>query len=93
MLIGFEPSDKLITDTELKHSDEWESEIQHTHVDHAFLVKPAELMAQEAEKQARELSRNWMPRLDAYAGWNQYNQREEDPFEARERRETVLGFV
>lgn len=92
IIIGYEPHDTLITESELKHADEWESEIKHTHKDHDFLVRPAQLLSVEAESAAREASRNWVPRIDAYAGWNQYNQREEDPLEARERQEAVVGL-
>ena len=92
IMLGFEPEDSLTTDSELSHGGEWESAIRHTHEDHDFLVKPAELQALEAEAAAKEASRNWIPRLDAYAGWNQYNQREEDPSEAKERQETVVGL-
>lgn len=91
VMLGYEADDVLITDSELAHGAEWESEIKHTHADHEFLVKPAELAAAEAEFAAREASRTWVPTLDAYVGWNQYNQREEDPSEAREREESVVG--
>ncbi|MBX3022653.1 MAG: TolC family protein [Bdellovibrionales bacterium] len=92
VLLGYEPSQTLQTETELKHGDEWESEIRHTHEDHEFLVKPAQLLSTEADLAAREASRFWLPRLDAYAGWNQYNQREEEPSATRERQESVVGL-
>ncbi len=92
ILIGHEPDDSLIIESELEHSDEWESEIKHTHKDHDFLVRPAELIAIEAETAAREASRSWLPKVDAYAGWNQFNQREEEPADETERRETVIGL-
>jgi len=92
ILIGYEPHDTLVTESELKHSDEWESEIRHTHKDHDFLVRPSQLLSLEAESAAEEASRSWVPKVDAYAGWNQYNQREEDPADARERQESVVGL-
>lgn len=92
VLVGHSPEDSLMTDLELSHSGEWENEIRHSHGDHEFLVKPAELASQEAKVAAQETSRSWIPRLDAYAGWNQYNQREEDPASARERQESVVGL-
>ncbi|MGE0528596.1 MAG: TolC family protein, partial [Bdellovibrionales bacterium] len=91
ILLGFPPDDALLTETEITHLGEWESEIQHSHQDHDYLVKPYELRSVETDLAAKEVARTWIPRIDAYAGWNQYNQREEDPPSARERQEHVIG--
>lgn len=92
ILLGYEPEDTLVTLGELKHSDDWEKEIQHTHRDHDYLVRPAQLLSAEAASAAKEASRTWVPRVEAYAGWNQFNQRREDPVESVERQESVIGI-
>lgn len=78
---------------ELIHEHDWEPAIQHGEADHAFLVKPAELQAAAAAAAAESAGRAWWPKLDAYAGYHQLNQREETEHEAaRDRRERVVGL-
>lgn len=89
--IGANADDTLVTDSVLSHGGEWEHEVRHTHRDHDFLVKPYEFASLEAQTAAREQGRAWLPRLDAYAGWNQFNQREENFAAARDRQESVVG--
>lgn len=77
----------------LNHEHDWQSAIHHTEADHSFLVRPAEIQAQEAMAQAVIQRRSWMPKLDVFAAYNQYNQREEENFSlARDRQESVFGL-
>ena len=93
VVLGLEGDGDVELRGDLTHEHDWETSIAHTETDHAFLVKPAELHAQEAETAATARRRSWRPRIDAFAGFHQFNQREEPEFtEARDRQESVLGF-
>ncbi len=92
VVLGFDDGISLDFPEVLKHEHDWESAINHTEVDHIFLVKPAELHARESEALATIQRRAWFPKLDAYAAYNQLNQREEEDFaDASDRQESVLG--
>jgi outer membrane protein TolC len=92
VVLGIEPGAALEFPEELAHEHEWESMIRHSEKDHEFLVKPKELAAAEARTLAQIEGRAWIPKVDAYAGIHQFNQREEDPPAAADRRESVLGI-
>jgi outer membrane protein len=91
ILTGFNPDENIVLKGRLTHKDEWEQELKHSHEEHEFFVKPYELRRQEAEMISEKKARAWLPQLEAYAGWNQLNQRHEDPEESRERQESFMG--
>lgn len=91
VVLGLEPGVELEFPEALTHSHDWEAALQHTEDDHAFLIQPAQLQAKEAEAEASIQKRSWVPRVDAFAAYNQFNQREEEPAEASDRQETVIG--
>lgn len=78
VLLGREPTDRLILKGTLSHDDRWEVELQHTHADHEFLVRPSHLRGEEARLEARAATRSWLPKVDVYAAWLDLNQRSED---------------
>lgn len=93
VVLGLEADAGLEFPEVLAHEHDWEKALDHTEQDHEFLVKPLLLQAQEADVQARAQRRAWLPKLDAFAAYNQYNQREEDGFAlARDRTESVVGL-
>ena len=92
LLLGFDPGTSLQIDKTLGHEHNWESSLLHSHEDHGSTVRAKELNAQELLWEAKAKSRSYWPKLDAYAGWNQFNQREEDSHSAKERRESVVGL-
>lgn len=92
VILGLEDGTEITLNQKYHHEHNWEGAIKHGHEDHEFLVKPAELRAQELELGAISSSRAYWPKLDVYAGWNQYNQREEDFPKASDRRESVVGL-
>lgn len=92
VLLGLPPETTLEFSEELAHEHDWEAALAHTEDDHAYLVKPAELMAKEAETLARSSRRSWLPKVDAFAAYHQFNQREEDADAASNRREKVVGL-
>ena len=60
--------------------------------DHEFLVKPYEIISEELKIESRKLKRNYWPKIDAFAAWNQYNQREKDFLDSQDRKESVVGL-
>lgn len=92
VLLGFEPGTELKISEVWGHEHKWEDALLHTHDDHDFMAKPKELGALELMAQAKTVGRSYWPKLDAYAAWNQFNQREEDSSVARERTESVVGL-
>lgn len=91
--LGFGAEEGLEFPEELKHEHDWEMALKHTEEDHSFLVRPAELLAREAEAQSLSVRRSWLPKVDAFAAYHQYNQREEEDHDAASaRRERVVGL-
>lgn len=77
----------------LTHDHSYETVLAHASSDHEFLFKENELRADRLNLHASSASRSWWPRLDAYAGYYQFNQREEAEFpRAEDRRESVMGL-
>lgn len=93
VILGFSSDVRPEFSESLNHEHDWQAAIKHTEADHAFLVRPAELQAKEAEAQASIQRRSWLPKLDVFAGYNQFNQRQEDAYgKAIDRQESVLGL-
>lgn len=93
VILGFNPEVEIVLSDQFSHEHNWENILKYTEEDHAFLVKPRELRAEESEIESRRQNRTWMPRLDAFMAYKQFNQREEPEFSsASERQEGVLGL-
>ncbi|MFN7610167.1 MAG: TolC family protein, partial [bacterium] len=60
--------------------------------DHEFLFKENEIQASTTSLSAKSQSRTWWPKVDAYAAYNQFNEREEEFSQANDRTETVVGL-
>ena len=91
--VGLAEEAEIDLNEEFRHEHEWETALRHGEDDHAFLVKPAEIQAEESLLQARSQERLWLPKLEAYAAFHQFNQRAEPDYsDATDRRETVLGL-
>lgn len=76
----------------LAHDHAYEEVLRHAPEDHSFLFRESEIQAEQTELAARGRSRDWWPRLDAYAAFNQFNEREEESANKADRRESVLGL-
>jgi len=92
VLLGLNQETVLEFNEALGHEHDWQAAVKHTEEDHAFLIKPSELQAKEAEVQASIQRRAWLPKVDVFAGYNQFNQRTEEAYaDASDRKESVLG--
>lgn len=90
--LGLEPAGLSFPEP-LTHDHSYETVLAHASSDHEFLFKENELRAEQLGLHASSASRAWWPRLDAYAGYYQFNQREEAEFaRAEDRRESVVGL-
>lgn len=93
LLLGFEEPDELNVQGQLEHEHEYETALAHSMKDHEFLYKEHEIQSEAADLEARGQSRSWVPRLDAFAAYNQYNQREEEDYpDAADRTESTVGL-
>ena len=92
LILGIDSESQLVLDENLEHEHDWQEALRHTEKDHAFLVRPVEIRAREAQADAQIRKRAWLPRVDAFAAVQQFNQREEEDYErARDRQESVVG--
>lgn len=77
----------------LGHDHEYEKLLQHSMKDHEFLFKADDIQAEQLAIQSRAQSRAWWPKIDAFAAFNQYNEREKEFALAKDRKESVVGLV
>lgn len=92
VLLGLDQETVLEFNENLSHEHDWQAAVKHTEEDHAFLIKPSQLQAKEAEVQASVQRRSWLPKVDVFAGYNQFNQRQEEGYsDASDRKESVVG--
>ena len=90
--LGMDGDTEMTIPDKLDHDHNLEEALSHEAKDHEFLLLPRELAIEEINLAARAEGRSYWPKLDVYAGWNQFNEREEDPPLARDRTETVFGL-
>ncbi len=91
-VLGLDEAAEIEATEKLDHEHDLEAAVSHESKDHEFLLIPKELAIQELGIAARSIGRTYWPKLDAYAGWNQFNQREEDLSFARDRTQAVIGL-
>lgn len=92
VLLNLEPATSVRLSSGFSHDHEFESLAAHTPADHEFLYKETEMDMNLAGLKARSQARVWWPRLDTYAAYNQYNEREKEFSSARDRTESVFGL-
>lgn len=92
VLLGFDDYKEMIFSEKLEHEHDYEATLAHNRKDHSYLYKETELQAEVNRKEATQQNLSWIPKLDAYASYNQYNEREKDKPEAVDRKESVVGL-
>ncbi|MBY0554546.1 TolC family protein [bacterium] len=92
VLLGIDNHKEMTFTEKLEHEHDYEVTLAHSKQDHAYLYKEAELQSEVSRKLASQQNRNWVPKLDAYASYNQFNERGEDKPAAIDRRESVVGL-
>lgn len=91
ILLGFESDADVSFPQAFQHDHDYEKVLEYADVDHEFLYKENQVLAETKVLEAKRQGRSWVPRLDAYAAYNQFNQRDEDPVDAKDRTESVVG--
>lgn len=92
VLLGYQESDEIRLSEDFHHEHEYAKLLKHAPEDHDFLYKENELSAKQGELAARGYRRVWWPKLDVYAGYHQYNEREKEFADAADRTESVVGL-
>lgn len=91
LLLGL-GEEKLSFSESLAHDHAYEQVLKHSPEDHSFLFRETEIEAEQADIAASLRGRDWWPKVDAYAAFNQYNEREEDFANKADRKESVVGL-
>ncbi|MEQ1722047.1 MAG: efflux RND transporter permease subunit [Pseudobdellovibrio sp.] len=91
VLLGFENYKELTFSEKLEHEHDYEMALAHNKKDHEFLYKETEIQSAVSVLSASSLNRNWVPKLDAFASYNQFNEREKDFANAEDRTESRVG--
>lgn len=91
-LLGYAEGSMIRAKQELVHEHDLQNLAHHTEAQHRFLAQPSSLQADEHDISANIESRSWWPRVDAYAGYNRYNVRTGNVFDAQEGEGTVVGL-
>jgi outer membrane protein len=92
LVLGLDPHQQIHLPKTIGHEHNFENAINHSMEDHDILHKEAELDAKILQLSSQSLKRNWFPKIDAVAGYNQFNEREEDYPEANQRTESFIGL-
>ncbi len=92
ILLGASPEAPLSFPEQLIHDHEYEALLKHDFKDHEFLFREQEIQAEQLSLKSTSSARAWWPKVDAFAAYNQFNQREKDPVNAGDRTESVFGI-
>lgn len=92
ILVGIDKLDVGTFVEKLDHEHDYEGSLKHDARDHDFLIKESEIQSEQDRLLATKEKREWWPKLEAFAGYTQYNQRDKDFADAQDRTETVVGL-
>lgn len=92
ILLNLEENEVIKLNEKLGHQHEYKDLFKHSIKDHEFLYKEDELLADITSLESRSKKYSWAPTVDAFASYNQYNQREVDLPDATDRTESVVGL-
>ncbi len=92
LLLGISVKDPLDFPEKISHDHNYESTLTHQPQNHTFLLQENLLSAEQNYLVASNHRRAWWPKLDAFASFYQYNQREKDSPLAKDRKETAWGL-
>jgi outer membrane protein len=92
--LGFELQTKLRLPEKMEHSHDFETLLKHEAKDHEFLFRDEILKGKKSELASTKERRVWLPKIEAFAAYNRFNEREEEsgPGGPGRRDETVFGL-
>ncbi len=91
IILNIPESSELAFPDVIAHEHEIDPLLKHSDKDHKYLYKENKLKAEASQLAAKNVNRSWWPKLDAFAAYNQYNEREKEFVDPKDRTETVLG--
>ncbi|OYZ10952.1 MAG: hypothetical protein B7Y39_19925, partial [Bdellovibrio sp. 28-41-41] len=92
LMLNIDSSSTLQFPKEIGHEHDFEANIRHSHEDHDVLAKEDEIQSDLSQLSSQKFKRNWWPKVDAVAGYNQFNELEEDYPDAEQRKESYVGL-
>lgn len=95
ILLGLGEGSTVSFSESLVHDHEYENVLKQSMRQYEFLFKELEIEAEKQNRSAQSYRRTWWPKVDAFAAYNQYNQRIEaagPDASVDMREETVLGL-
>lgn len=92
VMLNIDSSATLLLPKEIGHEHDFEANVKHSHEDHDILAKENEIQSDLAQLSSKKLNRTWWPKVDAVAGYNQFNELEEDSSDAEQRKESYVGL-
>lgn len=75
ILLGFDEGTKLSFSEPLMHDHQYEGVLKHSGKQHDFLYKESEIQGEQFTLAAKGNRRAWWPKFDAFAAYNNYNER------------------
>lgn len=95
LLMNFRANEELRFPTKIDHTHDFDDLLASSPRDRIFLSKEEELRGKEVELLAKSQKRVWWPELEAFAAYNQYNQRIDSAgfdIPSNMRNESVVGL-
>lgn len=86
-------NEKVVPIQDLVHDHSWEKVLKHSEEAHNYLLKPAEHEVEVNVLQAEQVQSHWLPKIDAYAMWQQNNRRMDfERTNEEDRQQTIMGI-
>lgn len=92
ILLGLEALNETDLAEKMDHEHDYEAALKHGLKDHEFLFKETEIQSEQSRLQAKKEGRSLWPKLDVFASYNQYNEREKESPASEDRTETAVGL-
>lgn len=92
LMLDLKSDEKIVLPNKMEHQHDYEKLLSHSEKDHDFLYQEIQHNADATKLRAKKEARSYWPKLDAYAAYNQFNEREEELTNAKDRTESVVGL-
>lgn len=76
----------------IEHEHDFELALKHSPSDHEFISKETDLQSEISSLSSSSHKRQWLPKVDVIAGYNQYNEREKEFADTNQRTESYIGL-
>lgn len=92
LLLNLPPNNSFVLEQDLGHEHDFIKELKLQKNQNSFWYMDQQTEAELKALSAKQATRNLWPKLEVFAGYNQYNEREKEFSEAADRTESVLGL-